>query len=140
MLAHREVDMATDLRELVTSYIQAVGERRLESLPPLLEPDAEFTLGDNTLRGRDAFVGAFRRLVPIIERNDIRHVFVDGDEACVFYDFVTSTPVGPVLSVEYIRLRNGRIASTVLVFERLHWPEVMAVIKEREEKAAAVPA
>ena len=85
--------MATDPRELVTSYIQAVGERRLEALPPLLESDAEFTLGDNTVRGREAFVGAFRRLLPIIDRNDIRHLFVDGDEACVIYDFVTSTPV-----------------------------------------------
>jgi hypothetical protein len=133
--------MATAPRELVTAYIQTVGERRLEALPALLEPDAEFTLGDNTLRGRDAFVGAFRRLLPIIERNDIRHLFVDGDEACVVYDFVTNTPVGPVLSVEHIRLRNGRIASSTLVFERLHWPEVLSVLKEREAaEASTVPA
>lgn len=126
--------MATDPRELLTAYIQAVGDRRLEALPPLLVPDAQFTLGDNTVRGRDAFVGAFRRLLPIIERNDIRHLFVDGDEACVVYDFVTSTPVGPVLSVEYLRLSNGRIASSTLVFERLHWPEVLAVLKDREAR------
>ena len=133
--------MATDPRKLVTSYIQAVGERRLDLLPPLLEPDAEFTLGDNTVRGRDAFVGAFRRLLPIIDRNEIRHLFVDGEEACVVYDFVTSTPVGPVLSVEYIKLRNGRIASSTLVFERLHWPEVLTVLKERESALpSAVPA
>jgi SnoaL-like domain len=131
-----EVLMLTDSRELLASYIQAVGERRLEALPPLLEPDAEFTLGDNTVRGREAFVGAFRRLLPIIERNEIRHLFVEGDEACVVYDFVTSTPVGPVLSVEYIRLRNGRIGSSTLVFERLHWPEVLAALKEREAKGA----
>lgn len=128
--------MATDPRDLVTSYIRAVGERRLEDLPPLLEPDAQFTLGDNIVRGRDAFVGAFRRLLPIIERNDIRHLFIDGEEACVVYDFVTSTPVGPVLSVEYIRLRNGRIASSTLVFERLHWAEVLAVLKDREAREA----
>jgi hypothetical protein len=132
--------MATDPRELVTSYIQAVGERRLEALPPLLEPDAQFTLGDNTVRGQDNFVGAFRRLLPIIDRNEIRHLFIDGDEACVVYDFVTSTPVGPVLSVEHIKLRNGRIASSTLVFERLHWPEVVAELKEREANAQPVPA
>ena len=133
--------MATDARELLTSYIQAVGERRLEALPPLLDPDAEFTLGDNTFRGRDAFVGAFRRLLPIIERNEIRHLFVDGNEACVVYDFVTNTPVGAVLSVEYIRLRNGKIASSTLVFERLHWPEVLSVLKEREAtQKSAIPA
>src|SRR4029077_18940778 len=133
--------MATDPRELLTSYIQAVGERRLEALPPLLEPDAQFTLGDNTLRGREAFVGACRRLLPIIDRNEIVHLFIDGDETCVVYDFVTSTPVGPVLSVEHIQLRNGRIASSTLVFERLHWQEVLSVLKEREaSQATAVPA
>ncbi len=134
--------MATQMRELLTAYIQAVGERRLEALPPMLGPDAEFTLGDNTFRGRDAFIGAFRRLLPIIDHNEIRHLFVDGEKACVVYDFVTNTRVGPVLSVEYITLRNGRIASSTLVFERLHWPEVMAELKEREATgtAAAVPA
>jgi SnoaL-like protein len=133
--------MGSDTRELLTAYIQAVGERRLDALPPLLEPDAEFTLGDNTFRGRDAFVGAFRRLLPIIERNEIRHLFVDGDQACVVYDFVTSTPVGPVLSVEHIKLRNGRIASSTLVFERLHWPDVLNTLKEREAtQPTAIPA
>jgi hypothetical protein len=129
--------MATDARALLTSYVQAVGDRRLEALPPLLEDDAAFTLGDNTVRGRDAFVNAFRRLLPIIERNEIRHLFVDGDRACVVYDFVTSTPVGAVLSVEYIALRNGRIASSTLVFERLHWPEVLSVLTEREATTTA---
>jgi ketosteroid isomerase-like protein len=132
-----EDDMAGDMRGLVTAYIQAVGERRLEALPELLEADAEFTLGDNTLRGRDAFVGAFGRLLPIIVRNDIRHVFVEGDKACAVYDFVTDTPVGGVLSMEYLTLRNGRIASTLLVFERLHWPEVLTVLKEREAQRSA---
>ena len=127
-----EVHVATEIRELLTSYIQAVGDRQLEALPAMLEDDAAFTLGDNTIRGREAFVNAFRRLLPIIERNDIRHLFVEGDQACVVYDFVTSTPVGPVLSVEHLTLRNGRIATSTLVFERLHWPEVLTVLKERE--------
>ena len=128
--------MATDARDLVSAYIQAVGDRRLEDLPPMLEDDAAFTLGDNTVRGRTAFVNAFRRLLPIIDRNDMRHLFVDGDQACAVYDFVTNTKVGPVLSVEHITLRNGRIASSTLVFERLHWPEVLAELKEREAVAA----
>ena len=126
---------AESARRLITAYLQAVGERRLDALPSLLEPDAEFTLGDNTFRGRDAFVGAFRRLLAIIVRNEIRKLFVDGDEACAIYDFVTDTSVGAVVSVEYIKIRNGRIASSLLVFERLHWPEVMAELASREELA-----
>lgn len=124
--------MSNQIHDLTAGYIRAVGEHRLEDLRPMLDPEAEFTLGDATFRGVDAFVGAFVRLMPILERNDIRRIFVDGDEACVIYDFVTSTPAGPVLSVEYLKFNQGRIKSSLLVFERLHWPEVMAVLIERE--------
>jgi hypothetical protein len=129
--------MASDTRELVTAYITAVGENRLEALPAMLDPDAVFVVGDTTLRGADAFIGGFRRLTPIILRNEIRKLFVDGDEACVIYDFVTDTPAGPVKSIEYLKVKSGRILSSLLVFERLHWPEVQAVIKERAESRAA---
>ena len=36
------------------------------------------------------------------------------------------------MSVEHLKLRNGRIAQSTLVFERLHWPEVLAELEERE--------
>lgn len=129
--------MATQIRDLVTSYIKAVGEHRLEALTVILDPDAEFTFGDTTLRGAEAFIGGFERLLPIILRNDIRKVFVDGDEACVIYDFVTDTPVGPVVSVEHIKVMNGRIKSSLLVFERLHWSEVMAEVAKRAARQVA---
>jgi hypothetical protein len=38
---------------------------------------------------------------------------------------------GRVLSVEYLKFNNGRIASSLLAFERLHWPEVMAELTRR---------
>ena len=128
--------MAIDTRDLVTSYIRAVGENRLEALPAMLDPEAVFIVGDTTLRGADAFIGGFRRLTPIILRNEIRKLFVDGDEACVIYDFVTDTPAGAIPSVEYVEVKSGRIASSLLVFERLHWREVEAVLKERAERKA----
>jgi hypothetical protein len=129
--------VASEIHDLVTSYINAVGEHRLDSLPAMLEPDVEFTLGDNTVRGVDGFVAGFQRLMPIIVRNDIRKVFVDGEEACVIYDFVTDTPAGAVLSVEHIKCRNGRLASTLLVFERLHWAEALAELADRSARQSA---
>jgi hypothetical protein len=129
--------MATQVRDLVISYISAVGEHRLDRLPDMLDPDVDFTFGDTQVRGVDAFVGAFERISQIILRNDIRKVFVDGDEACVIYDFVTDTPVGAVTSVEYIKVKSGRIGSVLLVFERLHWPEVQAILAERASPPAS---
>jgi SnoaL-like protein len=128
------MQLATPIHDLVTAYITAVGEHRLEDLPAMLDPDAEFTFGDTTLHGAEAFAGGFTRLLPIILRNEIRKIFVEGDEACVIYDFVTDTPAGAVLSVEYIKVRNGRILSSLLVFERLHWPEVQAKLAQLAAK------
>jgi ketosteroid isomerase-like protein len=128
--------VTVDTRDLVTGYIQAVGEGRLGDLPAMLAPDVEFTVGDSTLRGPEAFVAAFERLAPILVRNDIRHAFVDGNQACVIYDFVTDSPAGAVVSVELIKVVDGRIASVLLVFERLHWPEVLAELAARGARRA----
>lgn len=129
--------MATGTQDLVTSYIQAVGNHQLEALPAMLEPDVEFVVGDTTIRGVDGFVGAFERLSPIILRNDIRKIFADEDEAIVIYDFVTDTAAGAVVSVEHIKFRNDRIASILLVFERLHWPEVQEELARRVARQTA---
>jgi hypothetical protein len=123
--------VSTPIYKLVAEYINAVGEHRLEALPAMLDPDAEFTVGDTTLRGAEAFIGGFKRLDSIIKHNEIRKIFVDGDEAIVIYDFVTDTPAGAVLSVEHLKFKNGRIASSLLLFERLHWPEVMSELQKR---------
>ena len=128
--------MTTEVRDLVTSDITSVGEHRLDALPAMLDRDVEFTFGDTELHGVEAFVGAFERISQIILRSDIRKVFVDGNEACVIYDFVTDTPVGAVTSVEYIKVKGGRIASVLLVFERLHWPEVQAILAARARQVA----
>ena len=46
--------MAPQIHDLVTSYIKAVGDHRLDVLPAMLEPDAEFIVGDIHLRGAEA--------------------------------------------------------------------------------------
>jgi hypothetical protein len=129
--------MPTSIQDLVTAYIEAVGNHRLEALPAMLEPDVEFVVGDTRIRGVEGFVAAFERLTPIILRNDIRKVVADGDEAIVIYDFVTDTPAGAVISVEHIKFRNGRIASVLLVFERLHWPEAQEELAKRAARQTA---
>jgi ketosteroid isomerase-like protein len=112
--------------QLTTEYIEAVGEGRLDDVRELLNPDVTFEgPGLNRLDGADAYLAALRRLSPIIARNEIRRVFVDGEETCVVYDFVTDTPVGPVRSVEWLTFEDGRIATVRLLFDKARWPEVL---------------
>jgi hypothetical protein len=44
----------------------------------------------------------------------------------VLYDFVTTTPVGPVASAEWLTLdENGQITSVYLLFDKARWLEVL---------------
>ena len=67
-------------------------------------------------------------------------ISVDGDEVCVIYDFVTDTPVGPVPSVEWIGMRNGKIKSVRLTFHSLEWPAIREEALRRAKVATATPA
>jgi hypothetical protein len=118
--------VGSDYKQLVSEYIQAVGDGRLDELSVYLQPDVRFeSPGLPGSVGAEEFVAALRRLSPIIARNEIKRIFVDGGEACVFYDFVTDTPVGAVASVEWLTIEDGRIASVYLIFDKARWPEVL---------------
>ncbi len=126
-----------DATAVATAYIDAVGEGRWDDVAFQLHPDATFEVaGGGRHEGAIAFLAAFDALKPIIERNEIRSVVADGDTACVLYDFVTRTPVGPVVSAEWVTVRDGKIVSSYLLFDKARWPEVM----QHVQRAAAASA
>ena len=123
----RKAAMSLDHERLVTDYLHAVGEGRLDDLSDYLDADVTFdSPGMPASRGANEFVSALRRLAPIIAGHEIRRVFVDGDEAAVVYDFVTSTSVGAVSSFEWLTIKGDKIASIYLLFDKARWPEVVA--------------
>ena len=124
--------VSSDVRELVSEYVLAAGDRRFDRFEELLHPDVEF--GGTTvveLRGASAVAEGYRRLGPIILRNDVKQMVVDGDKAFVLYDFVTDTAVGPVLTGELLTVDEGRIRSIVLLFDWRRWPEVLGELERR---------
>ncbi len=120
------VTTSTDSKHkaLAIQYIESVGQKRLDVLDSLLHPDMQFSGNIQPSHGPKAeWIAAFRRLSPIIVRNDVHKVFVDGNEVCVIYDFVTT--VCPVPSVEWMVIDGERIRSTYLLFDRSRWAEVL---------------
>ncbi|MFL5737588.1 MAG: nuclear transport factor 2 family protein [Actinomycetota bacterium] len=129
--------MRESVRDLVSEYVRAVGERRLDRVAELVHPEATFggTVATEA-RGREAFVRGFRNLAPILDHNEIRKVVVDGGGAAVLYEFVTSTPAGAVLSAEFLTFEDGLIRSSTLVFDWRRWPDVIAEIQARRTRSA----
>lgn len=123
--------MGTAIRELVSEYIQVVGQGRFDRVEELLHPDVVFGGTAPELRGAKAYVGALRRLAPILVRNEIRQILVEENQAAVIYDFVTDTEAGAVLSTEWLTFENGRIRSIVLLFDWRRWPDAMQELGRR---------
>src|SRR4029453_5096345 len=128
----RRRQMGESVRELVREYVSAAGAQRFDRLAELVHPDATF---DGTVkvqtRGAEAFVQGFRNLGPIIAHNELRDLIVEEDRAFVLYDFVTDTPVGPVLCGELLTVEDGLIRSSTLIFDWRRWPEVLRELRER---------
>lgn len=124
--------MDSNVRELVTEYVTTVGRREFDRLEAMVHPEVTFDgYVKAPTKGIAAFIQGFRNLGPILERNDIKQIVVDGGDAFVLYDFVTDTAVGPVLCGELIHIENGKISSVTLLFDWRRWPEVLQELQRR---------
>ncbi len=118
------IEVKQNSKVLVSDYINAVGQKQFDLLYGLLSDDVEFTGPFRRLKGVNEYVAVIKGLGTILLRNDIKRVFVDGNEACVIYDFVTDTEVGVVPTVEWLTLEHEKISSIRLIFDRYRWNEV----------------
>jgi ketosteroid isomerase-like protein len=119
---------AMDPRGVAQSYLEAFGQKDYDRLKQLLHPDVEFKGPGGSLHNAKDLVAAIRKLSPMLLRTDVKRVFTDRDEAFVRYDFVTNTSVGPVSTVELLKVQDGLIRSIWLLFDQQAWS---AVIKEK---------
>jgi ketosteroid isomerase-like protein len=131
--------MSTNRKNLTLEYLNAVAKQSYDKLEAMMAPDLQFRGPSMTRTSAADFLGALKRLGVIHVRSDVKRVFVDGDEVCVIYDFVTDTPAGALPAVEWLRFDGDRIRSIDLYYDRLPWQTVMTVIAERAAQAAAQP-
>jgi ketosteroid isomerase-like protein len=122
--------MASDTASIARSYIEAVGAHDLAPLDDLLDDTVVATFA-GTASDKPTWIAALNRLLPALVRNDIREVFVDGDRACVIYDFVTDTDAGTVACVETVTVRDGRITRIELLLDRVAFAPVNQALAER---------
>ena len=110
--------MTSRIKDLALGYVSAVGKNDFDELGSLFHPDLQFTGPYVTLQGAEAYTQALQRVGAIRSRNDIKKAFVDGNEACIIYDFVTTLASGVVPSVEWLEFDGDRIKSIRLFFDR----------------------
>jgi hypothetical protein len=131
MLLEQEDTMSMDRKTLALEYLDAVAKQEFERLEGLLAADLQFKGPAMTRSTAQDFIAALKRLGAIHVRNDVKRVFVDGDDVCVIYDFVTDTTAGALPTIEWLHFDGPRISSINLYYDRLPWQTVMEAIAQR---------
>src|SRR5574337_1399774 len=120
--------MTTNNEAIALAYLDAVAKKDLARVEALVAPDVKFVGPASSYSGAGELLTAFRRIGAVHVRSDVRRVFSDGADVCVIYDFVTDT-AGPLATVEWLRISNGKIQSINLFYDQVPW------LKIREELA-----
>jgi len=129
--------MSTDRKALALAYLDAVGKQQYERVEALLAPDLKFKGPAMTRTSAQEVLAALKRLGVIHLRNEVKRIFVDGDDVCVIYDFVTDTTAGALPTIEWLTFEGNRIRAINLYYDRQPWQTVMATIAERAGGAPA---
>jgi copper chaperone CopZ len=124
-------------KELVTTYITAAGKMDYKALSFCLDPDFEFD-GAIHLHSADDYIKMIKEhaesgVSEIVLGNEIQAIFTDGDEACVIYDVVTNTAVERVPFFEKLVLKNDKIASVEVKFDRQQMKLLMQEVRKWQE-------
>lgn len=124
------------LETLVRKYLDAVASKDLDTVQSLLASDVTFVGPVMNLQGATQVLESFRRIGAIHVRNDVKRIFVDGNEICAIYDFVSDT-VGSIPTIEWLHVQDGRIASIRLYYDQLPWQRLRQLLAERATRATA---
>lgn len=120
---------------LVRRYIEAEGKLDWAMIEALLGEDLRFRGGGKEI-GKASYLGILKRLGLVWNGNRVKRIFVDGNEACALYDFLSDTPTGAVPCVEWIRFHGDKISEIDFLFEREKWGVVEAEMMRRARATA----
>ncbi|HUI30438.1 MAG TPA: nuclear transport factor 2 family protein [Candidatus Acidoferrales bacterium] len=103
--------------ESALAYYNAFEKKDLGAIARHLHPDVQFVAPMGESRGREAVVEAAKRLIPLVERIDVRAKFASGDQVALVYDMHLTGPVKICPTAVLMTFKNDLIARTELYYD-----------------------
>ena len=111
---------------IVDEYFDLWAQGKYEESGRLLSDGLRFRGPFDSFDDSASFIQAVKRLGPIIKEIRKRKQFVDGQDVCIIYDFVTDTPAGTVPIAEWFHVEGGKINSILAIFDARPFAALMA--------------
>ena len=103
--------------ETVQAFMHAMEKADFASARTCLADDLSFQGPIDKFSAPEPYIEALKKLQLIVERINVRKMFVDGDDVCLLYDMVTKTPAGTAFVAEWHHVQSGRIRAIRVVFD-----------------------
>jgi len=103
--------------ETVQRFKQYLGKGDVAQARRLLADDLSFQGPFDTFTSPEPYLEALGKLHHIVERVDVKKMFVDGQDVCLLYDLVTKTPAGTAFVAEWHQVQDGTIHAIRVVFD-----------------------
>ncbi|MGV3508282.1 MAG: cation transporter [Sphingobacteriaceae bacterium] len=125
-------------KELISSYVKAVGKLDHELLHQYLHPNFKYN-GAVSYHSANDYVAMIKDhanspVAEVLLEYDIKAIFTDENECCVIYDSVSRFPGKKVSFVEWIKIEDGKIASTNVKFNRHQMKQLMQELNKRKNQ------
>ena len=105
-----------DAAEVAEGFFDAWTGKDFGRARGLLHDDVSFQGPIDSFSDADSYLASLRQLSGIVLGADKQKVFTDGDDVCVIYDLKTA-PVPSSRTCEWYQVRDGKIASVVVIFD-----------------------
>ena len=103
--------------EIVQKFMGALGKGDFVAARKYLDDHLSFHGPIDTFQRPEPYLESLKKLHPVIERVDMKKMFVDGDDVCLLYDMVTKTPAGTAFVAEWHHTTGDKIKAIRVVFD-----------------------
>jgi hypothetical protein len=107
----------SDAKTVATQCLRAWTTGDFATARSLLHEDVSFVGPLATTNGADAYIDGVRGFAQLVEHAEVHTVVADGDDVCIIYDLVTSTPAGAIPTAGWYRVRGAKVASVRVFFD-----------------------
>ncbi len=109
--------MSTSIEATCAAYLDAWARKDVGAIAACLHADVHLRGPMQELFGRDHVLDSATRILPLLERFEMRAQFVSKDVAMFAYDFVCREPIGACRTAELIRFDGELIRDIELFFD-----------------------
>ena len=103
--------------QVVQGFMGAMGKGDFAAARKYLHENLSFRGPIDAFDKPEPYLQALEKLHKMVERVDMKKMFVDGNDVCLLYDLVTNTPDGTSFVCEWMQVKDEKIAAIRVVFD-----------------------